>query len=59
MEAGLVPKGTKVHEVFEALRRKGKSKASAARIAQAQTGQALMTGRPPKKRERKGGHKRD
>ena len=43
-----MPKGSKVHKVYEALKRKGKRKASAAKIAQAQTGQALQTGKPPK-----------
>lgn len=43
-----MPKGSKVHHVYEALLRAGKSKASAARIAQAKTGQALATGKPPK-----------
>lgn len=43
-----MPKGTKVHRVFEALKRQGKSVASAAKIAQAQTGRSLMTGKRPK-----------
>lgn len=43
-----MPKGTKVHKVFTALKREGKSVASAARIAQKTTGQALATGKPPK-----------
>lgn len=34
--------------MYRALRRKGKTKALAAKIAQAQTGLALATGRPPK-----------
>lgn len=45
-----MPKGTKVHRVFMALKRSGKSPASATRIAQSQTGQNLKTGRKPKKR---------
>jgi hypothetical protein len=45
-----MPKGTKVHKVYTALKRKGKSKASAAKIAQSQTGQSLKTGKKPKKR---------
>lgn len=45
-----VPKGTKVDKVYEALRRQGKSKGSAARIAQAATGKSLKTGRAPKKK---------
>lgn len=44
-----MPKGTDVHRIFKALRRQGKSKASAARIAQAQTGKSLQTGKKPKK----------
>lgn len=47
-----MPKGTKVHKVFDALRRSGHSKASSARIAQAQTGQSLATGRPSKSRRK-------
>jgi hypothetical protein len=43
-----MPKGTKVHKVYDALRRKGKSKASAAKIAQSQTGRSLLTGKRPK-----------
>ena len=43
-----MPKGTKVHKVYTALRRQGKSKGSAARIAQAKTGQSLKTGRKSK-----------
>lgn len=43
-----MPKGTTVERMYRALRRKGRSAASAAKIAQAQTGLALATGRPPK-----------
>jgi len=43
-----VPKDSKVHRLYEKLLAKGYSKAKAARIAQAQTGQALATGKPPK-----------
>jgi hypothetical protein len=43
-----MPKDTKVDRVYKALLREGKSKGSAARIAQAKTGQSLQTGRPPK-----------
>lgn len=43
-----MPKGTTVERMYSALRRQGKSKAAAAKIAQAQTGLALATGRPPK-----------
>lgn len=43
-----MPKGTTVERMYRALRRKGKAKATAAKIAQAQTGLALATGKPPK-----------
>lgn len=43
-----MPKGTKVDRVYQALLKEGKSKASAARIAQAKTGKSLQTGRKPK-----------
>lgn len=45
-----MPKGTKVDKVYQALRKKGKSKATSAKIAQAATGEVLATGRPPKGR---------
>ena len=48
-----MPKGTRVHKVYTALRRKGASKGKAARIAQSQTGQALKTGKPPKRKRKK------
>ncbi len=44
-----MPKGTKVHKVYSALRRKGATKGKAARIAQSQTGRSLKTGRKPKR----------
>lgn len=43
------PVGSKVHRVYKALRRKGASKGKAARVSQAATGQALATGKKPKK----------
>lgn len=43
------PKGTVVHRTYEALKRKGHSKGSAARIAQHQTGKSLKTGKKPKR----------
>ena len=43
-----MPTGTKVDRVYRALLKQGHSAASAARIAQAQTGEALATGRKPK-----------
>ncbi len=42
-----MPKGTKVDRTYKALRRKGASAGKAARIAQAATGEALATGKPP------------
>ena len=48
-----MPKGTKVHKVFDALKREGKSVASAAKIAQAVTGKSLATGRKPKSKNGK------
>lgn len=43
-----MPKGSKVEKVYQALRKEGKGEASAAKIAQAQTGQSLKTGKKPK-----------
>jgi len=43
-----MPKNTKVHKMYEALLRAGKSKSQAARIAQAKTGQSLKTGKKVK-----------
>lgn len=48
-----MPKGTKVEQVYEALRRKGASKGKAARIAQSATGKSLATGKKPKHKEGK------
>jgi hypothetical protein len=48
-----MPKNTKVHHLYEDLLKQGKSKAGAARIAQAKTGLSLQTGRPPKHKGRK------
>lgn len=42
-----MPKGTPVHKLFDALVKK------AAKIAQAKTGTALATGKPPKKGKKK------
>ena len=44
-----MPKGTKVHKMYEAMRNEGYSKGKAARIAQAKTGKSLKTGRKPRK----------
>lgn len=38
-----MPKGTKVHKIYKALLEKGATKAQAAKIAQARSGQALKT----------------
>lgn len=46
-----MPKGTKVHRVYDALKRQGMPEGKAARIAQSKTGQALATGKPPKKKK--------
>jgi len=43
-----MPKGTKVHRLYERLKRKGYSTTSAVKIAQHQTGLSLKTGKPPK-----------
>ncbi len=53
-----MPKGSKVHKVYKALRRGGAGKGKAARIAQSKTGQALATGKPPKHPKRRGRSKR-
>lgn len=45
-----MPKGTRVHRLFDKLKKQGKSVESAVRIAQAATGQALATGKPPKRK---------
>jgi len=44
------PVNSRVHKMYEALIRQGKSKASAARIAQSATKKSLKTGRKPKKK---------
>lgn len=43
-----MPKGSKVDKVYKALKREGKDSGTAARIAQAKTGQSLQTGKKPK-----------
>ena len=45
-----MPIGSKVEKIYTALKRKGKDAGTAARIAQAKSGQALATGKPPKKK---------
>lgn len=42
-----MPKGTKVERLYEILKKQGKSKGSAARIAQSATGLSLATGKKP------------
>ena len=44
-----MPAGSRVHKLFVKLKRQGKSVESAAKIAQSATGQALATGKPPKR----------
>ena len=44
-----MPAGTFVDRLYRALRRGGKDKASAAKIAQAKSGKSLATGKKPKK----------
>lgn len=44
-----MPKGSKVHKLYDKLVSSGKSKGAAARIAQAQTNQSLKTGKAPKR----------
>jgi hypothetical protein len=46
-----MPEGTKVDRMYKALLRAGKSKGSAARIAQAKTGKSLKTGKTPKRKK--------
>ena len=44
-----MPKGSRVDKVYQALIKQGMDRGKAARIAQSKTGQALQTGKPPKK----------
>lgn len=43
-----MPKGTTVERMYEGLKKRGFGVASAVRIAQAQTGKSLATGKAPK-----------
>ena len=43
-----MPKGTKVDKIYQAIKRKTGDKGKAARIAQAETGLSLKTGKKPK-----------
>ena len=45
-----MPVGSRVHKLYKQLLGRGYGKASAARIAQDQTGLALATGRKPKRK---------
>lgn len=47
-----MPRGTKVDRLYRKLLKEGYTEASAARIAQKQTGLALATGRPPKRKRK-------
>lgn len=46
-----MPQGTKVEKLYEKLKSQGKSKGSAAAIAQSVTGLSLKTGKKPKKNQ--------
>ncbi len=46
-----MPEGTRVHKRYEELRAEGHTKASAAKIAQSETGQSLKTGKKSKHRK--------
>lgn len=48
-----MPRGTKVHKMYEGMREEGMPKGKAARIAQAKTGKALKTGKPPRHKRKK------
>lgn len=48
-----MPKNSKVHRMYDAMVRQGMDKGKAARIAQSKSGQALKTGKPPKRKRRK------
>jgi hypothetical protein len=48
-----MPKNTKVEKLYDKLVKEGKSKESAAKIAQSQTGQSLATGKPSKSAKKK------
>ena len=50
------PKETKVEEIYQAIKKETGDPGKAARIAQAQTGKSLATGKAPKKKK-KGGKK--
>lgn len=45
-----MPLNSRVHKMYDAMVRSGMDKGKAARIAQSRTGQALATGRKPKRK---------
>lgn len=45
-----MPKNTKVHKMYDAIRKGGASKSKAARIAQSKTGKSIKTGKKPKRK---------
>lgn len=49
-----MPKGSKVEKAYQDIRRKGADPATAAREAQAATGESLKTGKPPKGKGKQG-----
>ena len=48
-----MPKNSRVHKMYDAMTGEGMDKGKAARMSQAKTGQALATGKPPKKKTQK------
>jgi hypothetical protein len=46
----MAPTGTKIDEIYQAIKKKTGDKGKAARIAQAVTGKSLVTGKKPKKK---------
>ncbi len=44
-----MPKGTAVESCYQKVKKQGHSEGSAARICQSATGEALATGKPPKR----------
>jgi hypothetical protein len=46
-----MPKGTKVDDIYQAIKKKTGNKGKAARIAQSKTGKSLKTGKKPKKKK--------
>ena len=49
----MAPANTLVDSIYRALLRQGKDEGTAARIAQAKSGEALATGKPPKHKKSK------